>query len=150
MTSSTSTTTSTGDPQEVLQRVFGYGAFRGPQESIVRHVLTGGSGLVLMPTGGGKSLCYQVPTLCLPGLTVVISPLIALMQDQVEGLRQAGARAAALPSALERAVSGDCTDFRGCWAAIRQAVAVPEVVVDAVVAQAQAANLPAGFIEMLA
>lgn len=56
----------------------------------------------------------------------------------------------ALPSALERAVSGDCTDFRGCWAAIRQAVAVPEVVVDAVVAQAQAANLPAGFIEMLA
>jgi ATP-dependent DNA helicase RecQ len=88
------------DPQAVLRRVFGYQAFRGPQEAIVRHVIGGGSGLVLMPTGGGKSLCYQVPALCRPGLAVVISPLIALMQDQVEALQQAGVRAEALHSAL--------------------------------------------------
>ena len=84
----------------MLQQVFGYRSFRGPQEAIVRHVLSGGSALVLMPTGGGKSLCYQVPALCLPGLTVVVSPLIALMQDQVAGLQQAGVAAAALHSAL--------------------------------------------------
>jgi len=89
------------DPGVVLQQIFGYGSFRGPQEAIVRHVLDGGSGLVLMPTGGGKSLCYQVPSLCLPGLAVVVSPLIALMQDQVEALQQAGVAAAALHSALE-------------------------------------------------
>ena len=87
----------------MLQQVFGYRAFRGPQGAIVRHVLAGGSGLVLMPTGGGKSLCYQVPALCLPGLTLVISPLIALMQDQVAALQQAGVAAAALHSALEPA-----------------------------------------------
>jgi len=89
------------DPLEVLQRVWGYPAFRGPQEAIVRHVIAGGSGLVLMPTGGGKSLCYQVPALCRPGLAVVVSPLIALMDDQVEALRQLGVRAAALHSGLE-------------------------------------------------
>jgi ATP-dependent DNA helicase RecQ len=90
-----------GDPLEVLQRVFGYPSFRGPQEAIVRHVIAGGSGLVLMPTGGGKSLCYQVPALCRPGLAVVISPLIALMQDQVEALQQLGIAAAALHSGLD-------------------------------------------------
>ncbi len=89
------------DPRQVLRQVFGYDAFRGPQEAIVRHVIAGGSGLVLMPTGGGKSLCYQVPALCRPGLAVVVSPLIALMQDQVAALRQAGVRAGALHSALE-------------------------------------------------
>jgi ATP-dependent DNA helicase RecQ len=89
------------DPLEVLQRVWGYPAFRGPQEAIVRHVIGGGSGLVLMPTGGGKSLCYQVPALCRPGLAVVVSPLIALMDDQVEALLQLGVRAAALHSGLE-------------------------------------------------
>ena len=89
------------DPLEVLQRVFGYASFRGPQEAIVRHVIAGGSGLVLMPTGGGKSLCYQVPALCRPGLAVVISPLIALMQDQVEALQQLGIAAAALHSGLD-------------------------------------------------
>ena len=89
------------EPQTVLRSVFGYADFRGPQEAIVRHVIGGGSGLVLMPTGGGKSLCYQVPALCLPGLAVVISPLIALMQDQVEALQQAGVAAAALHSGLE-------------------------------------------------
>ncbi|MGA0160234.1 MAG: DNA helicase RecQ [Vulcanococcus sp.] len=92
---------SSRDPLEVLQRVFGYASFRGPQEAIVRHVIGGGSGLVLMPTGGGKSLCYQVPALCSPGLAVVISPLIALMQDQVEALQQLGIAAAALHSGLE-------------------------------------------------
>ncbi|MBV2350962.1 DNA helicase RecQ [Synechococcus sp. HK05] len=91
----------TSDPLEVLQRVFGYARFRGPQEAIVRHVIGGGSGLVLMPTGGGKSLCYQVPALCRSGLAVVISPLIALMQDQVEALQQLGIAAAALHSGLE-------------------------------------------------
>ena len=89
------------EPRAVLRSVFGYADFRGPQEAIVRHVIAGGSGLVLMPTGGGKSLCYQVPALCLPGLAVVISPLIALMQDQVEALQQAGVAAAALHSGLE-------------------------------------------------
>ncbi|MEX1323537.1 MAG: DNA helicase RecQ [Synechococcaceae cyanobacterium] len=90
------------DPLEVLRQVWGYPAFRGPQEAIVRHVIGGGSGLVLMPTGGGKSLCYQVPALCRPGLAVVISPLIALMQDQVEALQQLGVAAAALHSGLAR------------------------------------------------
>ena len=85
----------------VLREVFGYADFRGPQRAIVEHVIGGGSALVLMPTGGGKSLCYQIPALCRPGLAVVISPLIALMEDQVEGLRQAGVRAAALHSSLE-------------------------------------------------
>ena len=88
-------------PAEVLRQVFGYGEFRGPQAEIVDHVVAGGSALVLMPTGGGKSLCYQIPALCRSGVGVVISPLIALMQDQVEGLRQAGVAAAALHSALE-------------------------------------------------
>ncbi len=88
------------DPEEVLHRVFGYPGFRGRQEEIVRHVLAGGSGLVLMPTGGGKSLCYQVPALCRPGLGVVVSPLIALMEDQVAALRQQGVAAAALHSDL--------------------------------------------------
>jgi ATP-dependent DNA helicase RecQ len=90
------------DPQSTLREVFGYAAFRGPQEEIVRHVVGGGSALVLMPTGGGKSLCYQIPALCRPGIGVVISPLIALMQDQVEAMRQLGVSAAALHSSLSR------------------------------------------------
>jgi len=89
------------DPTQVLRQVFGYPAFRGPQAAIIHHVLEGGSALVLMPTGGGKSLCYQVPALCLDGLAVVVSPLIALMQDQVQALQQLGVPAAALHSALE-------------------------------------------------
>jgi ATP-dependent DNA helicase RecQ len=91
----------TADPAQVLRQVFGYPSFRGPQAEIVSHVVGGGSALVLMPTGGGKSLCYQIPALCRSGVGVVVSPLIALMQDQVEGLRQAGVRAAALNSSLE-------------------------------------------------
>jgi len=89
------------DPARVLRQVFGYGRFRGPQAEIVDHVVDGGSALVLMPTGGGKSLCYQIPALCRPGVAVVISPLIALMQDQVEALQQLGVAAAALHSGLE-------------------------------------------------
>jgi len=98
---STASSAVTADPLQVLQQVWGYPAFRGPQEAIVRHVIGGGSGLVLMPTGGGKSLCYQVPALCRPGLTVVVSPLIALMQDQVTALQQLGVAAAALHSGHE-------------------------------------------------
>ena len=77
----------------VLHRVFGYETFRGRQEEVIAHVIGGGDALVLMPTGGGKSLCYQIPALVRPGTGVVISPLIALMQDQVQALRQLGIRA---------------------------------------------------------
>ena len=90
-------------PHEVLESVFGYRAFRGQQETIIRHVLEGRDALVLMPTGGGKSLCYQVPALLRPGVGVVISPLIALMQDQVDALGQLGVRAQFLNSTLDAA-----------------------------------------------
>ncbi|HEX7926165.1 MAG TPA: DNA helicase RecQ [bacterium] len=94
------------DPQRVLHSVFGFSAFRGQQEAVIRHVVDGGDALVLMPTGGGKSLCYQIPALCRPGTAVVVSPLIALMHNQVEALRQAGVRAAALNSALPAGEAG--------------------------------------------
>jgi ATP-dependent DNA helicase RecQ len=87
------------DPQRILADVFGYPSFRGAQREIIDCVIGGGDALVLMPTGGGKSLCYQIPALARPGCGVVISPLIALMQDQVTALRQTGVRAAALNSA---------------------------------------------------
>src|SRR4051812_34269592 len=87
-----------GDALEVLHRVFGYDAFRGEQAAIVDRVVSGGDALVLMPTGGGKSLCYQIPALLRPGTGVVISPLIALMQDQVDALSAVGVRAAFLNS----------------------------------------------------
>lgn len=83
---------------EVLRRVFGYDSFRGEQHAIVSHVVAGGDALVLMPTGGGKSLCYQVPALVRPGTGVVVSPLIALMQDQVDALGALGVRAGFLNS----------------------------------------------------
>ena len=89
----------------VLQNVFGHAAFRGEQASIVDHVASGNDALVLMPTGGGKSLCYQVPALLRDGCAIVISPLIALMQDQVEALRQLGVRAAYLNSTLDAAAA---------------------------------------------
>ncbi|KAF1696576.1 DNA helicase RecQ [Pseudoxanthomonas koreensis] len=88
------------DALEVLRRTFGYDAFRGPQQAIVEHVSAGGDALVLMPTGGGKSLCFQIPALLREGTGLVVSPLIALMQDQVEALRQLGVRAACLNSSL--------------------------------------------------
>jgi ATP-dependent DNA helicase RecQ len=84
--------------QEVLRRIFGYESFRGEQQDIVDHVIAGGDALVLMPTGGGKSLCYQIPSLVRDGTGVVISPLIALMQDQVDALRDLGVRAGFLNS----------------------------------------------------
>ncbi|MDH4052846.1 MAG: DNA helicase RecQ [Rubrivivax sp.] len=93
------------DPLQVLQQVFGYPSFRGPQESIVEHVTAGGDALVLMPTGGGKSLCYQVPAIVRhrggQGVAVVVSPLIALMHDQVGALDELGVPAAFLNSTLE-------------------------------------------------
>jgi ATP-dependent DNA helicase RecQ len=88
-------------PRAVLRRVFGYPAFRGLQEQAVDHVTNGGDALVLMPTGGGKSICYQVPALCRPGTAVIISPLIALMDDQVAALRQVGVAAGALHSEID-------------------------------------------------
>ncbi|MGY1530470.1 DNA helicase RecQ [Luteimonas sp. A649] len=87
----------------ILHEVFGHETFRGEQAAIIEHVAGGGDALVLMPTGGGKSLCYQVPALLREGTAVVVSPLIALMQDQVESLRQLGVRAAFLNSTLDGA-----------------------------------------------
>src|SRR5439155_7574660 len=88
------------DALPVLNSVFGLPAFRGEQEKIVRHVTDGGNCLVLMPTGGGKSLCYQLPSLLREGCGIVVSPLIALMRDQVAGLIEAGVNAAVLNSTL--------------------------------------------------
>ncbi|MFE1031857.1 DNA helicase RecQ [Streptomyces sp. NPDC058807] len=82
-----------GEALAALHRVFGYEAFRGEQEAVVDHVIAGGDAVVLMPTGGGKSLCYQIPSLVRPGTGIVVSPLIALMQDQVDALRALGVRA---------------------------------------------------------
>ncbi len=92
--------------RSLLKEVFGYAAFRGVQEDIVAHVAAGGDCLVLMPTGGGKSLCYQIPALLRPGTGIVVSPLIALMQDQVAALREAGVRAAFLNSSLSAQAAG--------------------------------------------
>ena len=88
------------NPLTILREVFGYPAFRGRQAEVIDHVIAGGSALVLMPTGGGKSLCYQVRALCREGLALVISPLIALMRDQVAALQQAGVRAVVYNSTL--------------------------------------------------
>ena len=86
---------------EILEHVFGYTAFRGEQAAVVEHVASGGDALVLMPTGGGKSLCFQIPALMRRGTAVVISPLIALMQDQVAALQEAGVAAECLNSSLD-------------------------------------------------
>src|SRR5262245_13668065 len=97
------------DPAAVLRRVFGFPGFRGQQEQVVRHVVAGGDALVLAPTGGGKSICFQVPALCRPGTAVVVSPLIALMDDQVAALRQLGVAAGALHSDLHPAEARSVT-----------------------------------------
>ncbi|MBY0575591.1 MAG: RecQ family ATP-dependent DNA helicase [Gallionellaceae bacterium] len=85
---------------QILRDTFGYAAFRGEQQSIIEHVTAGGDALVLMPTGGGKSLCYQIPALLRQGAGIVVSPLIALMQDQVDAMRQLGVKAAFLNSSI--------------------------------------------------
>ena len=94
-------------PTDLLQRVFGYSRFRGHQQAIVEQLVSGQDALVLMPTGGGKSLCYQIPSLLREGVGIVVSPLIALMQDQVEALRQLGVRAAYLNSTLDAASAAE-------------------------------------------
>ncbi len=91
--------------QQLLRRVFGYDSFRGLQKEIVLHVAAGNDALVLMPTGGGKSLCYQIPALLRQGVGIVISPLIALMQDQVDTVRELGVSAAYLNSSLDAATA---------------------------------------------
>ncbi|WP_205881299.1 DNA helicase RecQ [Leucobacter viscericola] len=88
------------DPLQVLSEVFGYDSFRGEQEAVVRHVVAGGDAVVLMPTGGGKSMCFQIPSLIREGTGIVLSPLVALMHDQVAALRLAGVNAAALNSSM--------------------------------------------------
>ena len=94
----------TGDrtPLAILNRIYGYPAFRGRQAEVVEQVVSGGDAVVLFPTGAGKSLCFQIPALCRDGVGIVVSPLIALMRDQVEALTQLGIRAAALNSSLSR------------------------------------------------
>ncbi|NGZ07252.1 MAG: DNA helicase RecQ [Magnetococcales bacterium] len=92
---------------QLLRQVFGYPFFRGDQSAVIDHLLAGGDALVLMPTGGGKSLCFQIPALLRPGLAVVVSPLIALMRDQVAALRQLGIAAAALHSNLAPGEAGE-------------------------------------------
>ena len=93
--------------EDILHQVFGYPAFRGLQHDIIEHVAGGGNALVLMPTGGGKSLCYQIPALMREGVGIVVSPLIALMQDQVAALRELGVAAAYLNSSLSAAEAAD-------------------------------------------
>lgn len=90
------------DPVELLQKIYGYSSFRGQQADVIDHVIAGGDAVVLFPTGAGKSLCFQIPALCRDGIGIVVSPLIALMRDQVEALKQVGIRAAAVNSSLSR------------------------------------------------
>ena len=102
--------------RQLLHEIYGYAEFLGRQQDIIAHVLAGGDALVLMPTGGGKSLCYQLPAMLRPGVGLIVSPLIALMQDQVAALRQLDVRAAFLNSTLpymeQRAVLADALDGR--------------------------------------
>ncbi|MCA9102283.1 MAG: RecQ family ATP-dependent DNA helicase, partial [Planctomycetales bacterium] len=95
------------EPLELLRTVYGYDSFRGDQEAVIQHALDGGDALVLMPTGAGKSLCYQLPAMLRTGVGVVVSPLIALMHDQVGALRQLGVRAAYLNSTLQPAEAAE-------------------------------------------
>ena len=91
----------TSRAREILHSVFGYSSFRGDQEAIVEHLIAGGDALVLMPTGGGKSMCFQIPAMIRAGTGIIVSPLIALMQDQVDTLQQLGVKAAFLNSTLD-------------------------------------------------
>ena len=102
------------DKSEALRRYFGHNAFRPGQEALIDSILSHRDVLGVMPTGGGKSMCYQIPALLLPGVTIVISPLISLMTDQVMGLRQAGVSAGFLNSAQSEAHIRDT--YRRAWA----------------------------------
>ena len=108
------TNVSTSSLLDILQNVFGYDSFRMEQEAIIRRTLEGESSLIIMPTGGGKSLCYQIPAMIYPGLTIVVSPLIALMKDQVDALFQLGVPAAAPNSTTDsyelQAISDSITE----------------------------------------
>ncbi|PZM13734.1 DNA helicase RecQ [Rhizobium tubonense] len=95
------------EPLDILKRIYGYSSFRGKQQAVVEHVVAGGDAVVLFPTGAGKSLCFQIPALCRDGLGIIVSPLIALMRDQVQALKQLGVRAAALNSSLSREEAQD-------------------------------------------
>src|SRR5690349_9910036 len=95
---------------DLLHSVFGYPGFRGQQQDIVEAVASGEDALVLMPTGGGKSLCFQIPALMRPGTGIVVSPLIALMQDQVDALGEAGVRARYLNSSLDAMTQREVED----------------------------------------
>ena len=88
------------DAKETLKSFFGYDSFKPGQEDIIRAILSGEDALAIMPTGAGKSICYQMPALLLPGITIVISPLISLMQDQVKVLNEAGIHAGYVNSSL--------------------------------------------------
>jgi ATP-dependent DNA helicase RecQ len=98
MTITYDTKTFMNSPKQILSRYYGYDSFRDNQEEVIDHILSGNDALVIMPTGGGKSVCFQVPAMCLPGLTLVISPLLALMQDQVTNLKAIGIPAEAYNS----------------------------------------------------
>src|SRR6202012_3587096 len=89
------------EAREILRRVFGHADFRGLQAGVVEEALAGRDALAVLPTGGGKSVCYQIPALLRPGLALVVSPLIALMSDQVEALKQAGVAAARMDSNID-------------------------------------------------
>src|ERR1700757_2148031 len=95
------------EAREILRRTFGHAEFRGRQAEVIAEVLAGKSALAVLPTGGGKSVCYQIPALMRPGLGLVVSPLIALMADQVAGLQQAGVAAARLDSNIDPAEKGE-------------------------------------------
>ena len=107
----------------ILKNTFGYDEFRGFQAEVIEHVGAGGDALVLMPTGGGKSLTYQIPAMLRAGVGVVVSPLIALMQDQVMALSEAGVRAAFLNSSCRpptpRRSSGACAAASSIWSTSR-------------------------------
>ncbi|MEM1150117.1 MAG: DEAD/DEAH box helicase, partial [Pseudomonadota bacterium] len=94
------------DAIDLLNRVYGYDAFRGLQEAVIGDVLAGRDVMAILPTGGGKSLCYQIPALVRPGCGLVVSPLIALMADQVDALKALGVRAERLDSSMEPEARG--------------------------------------------
>ena len=96
-------------PLSILHDFYGYDAFRGSQSEIIDHVIGGGDAFVLMPTGGGKSLCFQIPAMCRDGVAIVVSPLIALMQDQITALEQMNIKAAAINSSMSAAEVSSAT-----------------------------------------